>query len=116
MVNALREVDGFHEITVHLQSNEVHISTPADVGLGQAYDAIAAAGYTPDNKVWLTAYGSWTEAGFQPEGWSQALPATRPEEVAHDGPWTLLFERADDGWSFREASPAESVRQVVPKL
>lgn len=116
MVNALREVEGFHEITVHLQSNEVRIATPTDVEMGQAHQAIAAAGYTPDSKVWLTAYGEWSQAGFLPDGWSTPLPATRPDGATHQGPWTLLFEKSDDGWSFRQASPAESVRQVVPKL
>ena len=90
VVNALRQVPQFLEIAVHLQSNEVWLHAPVDVDLGAAFEAIREAGYTPDSKVWLPAYGTWGDEGSSPREWNGPLsvPATsRPETTtAH---WSI---------------------------
>jgi hypothetical protein len=113
VVNALRQIPQFQEIQVRLQTNEVLLHAPEDVDLGAAFQAIKAAGYSPDSKVWVTAYGRWDEAGFRPEGWEQAIAVPPSAQPADAGPWKLLFERTDQGWSLLEAGPIEAVPVVV---
>jgi hypothetical protein len=113
VVNALREIPEFQEIQVRLQTNEVLLHAPKDVDLGAAFKAIQAAGFSPDSKVWVTAFGRWDDDGFRPEGWETSLPVPPAAAPRDEGPWKLLFEKTDQGWSLLEAGPIEVVPVVV---
>lgn len=97
---------------MHLQTNVVQLHVPSDVDLEAAYSAIATAGYTPDSKTTVSAFGQWEVGGFRPDGWSQTLATPQTARPPGEGPWKLTFQRGEQGWSLVEAEPIESVPQV----
>lgn len=113
MVNALRKVRAFQELEVRLQSNEVLVHAPTDTDISELTDGIFAAGFQPDDRIWMTAHGKWEDGGFTPMGWSEAIPI-EPDVLSPktDGPWKLVFKKDADSWKLAEVGAIEEVPQV----
>lgn len=110
-MNALRDITSAQEIEVRLQSNEVLVHLPKDTPLGAVPDKIHEAGYKADKTVCLLAEGSWTDGGFLPAGWTEALEAAKPKQ-ATNGRWQLCFERENDSWVHKASVNLESIPQL----
>jgi len=111
-VNAVSEIDSVEAIEVRLQSNEVLVSIPTDTPFGAVPSAIFDAGFKPDETVWLTAKGKWTEDGFLPEGWEVAIPAEKPAD-SNNALWEIRLDEQGERWTVKEVKTVKAIPQIT---
>ena len=110
-MNALRDIPTAKEINVRLQTNEVLVHLPKDTPLGAVNKGIHNAGFRSDTNLWLIAKGTWTAAGFRPQGWDDSV-LSEESQGKEPGVWELHFQQKDGKWEFLEAKSLDKVPQI----